>query len=225
MLVAGTTVIYKVVGKQIVHCERCGGDRPFKRRSGRGWVRVLGVPVYPLASTGEHLRCTICRTCYRVELLRVPTVGQMQAALLDGTKAAVLAMLRAGDLASRVARKRAVEVVSAAGAADYGEEGLTADLAGPGRVAGAGAGAEDGSGASRLAVVPGLRQAIANLAVQLEPHAREWFLSNVVQVGLADGSLSGHERDVVGAVAKYLGMSQARADNVILLAEQAAQAG
>lgn len=204
MLVAGSTVIYKVVGKSVVHCERCGGDRPFKRRSGRRWACLLGIPVYPLATTGEHLRCTICRTCYRVELLGVPTADQMQVALLEGTKAAVLAMLHAGDTDSRTARRRAVELVSAAGAPEYGEDGIAADLAGP---------------------VPSLREAVENLAFQLEPHAREWFLSNVVQVGLADGALSTREREAVGTVARYLGMSQARAEDVIVLAEEAAQAG
>jgi hypothetical protein len=202
MLFAGTTVIYKVTGERIVHCERCGGDRPFKLRSGRRWVRVLGVPVYPLDATGEHLRCAICRTCYRMELLRVPTVSQMLAALHDGTRAAVLAMLHAGDPASRVARRQAAKVLSAAGAPDDSGLVLAADLAGH-----------------------GLRHAIEGLAIQLEPRAKEWFLSNVVQVGLADGSLSARERDVVGAVARCLGMSQARADDVIVLAEEASQAG
>jgi hypothetical protein len=186
---------------------------------------MLGVPVYPLASTGEHLRCTVCRTCYRVELLGVPTAGQMQAALLDGTKAAVLTMLQAGDPASRVACERATDLVSAAGADEYGEDGLAADLTGPGDEAGGGEAVGDGSGQPRARAGSSLRRAVERLALQLEPHAREWFLSNVVQVGLADGSLSPTERDVAGAVARHLGMSEARAQKVIMQAEQAAQAG
>ena len=63
------------------------------------------------------------------------------------------------------------------------------------------------------------------LSIQLDNPAREWFLARIVQVGLADGSLSAAERDVVGTVAGYLGMSQAKADGVIQLAEEAAQAG
>jgi len=73
--------------------------------------------------------------------------------------------------------------------------------------------------------VPGLRSAVETFAIQLEMRAREWFLAGIVRVGLADGSLSGAERDVVGTVARYLGMSQAQADDVILHAEEAAQAG
>jgi tellurite resistance protein len=208
MLVFGTKVIYRVVGECMVHCERCGGDRPFGRRAGRRWVHLLGVPLYPFAATADHLRCTICRTCYRMELLGVPTVAQMQAALAEGTRAAVLAMLRAGDPASRAARRLAVARVRRAGSPEYGEQSLTADLAATGRSWGS----------------PGLRRAVEALAFQLEPHAREWFLSEVVQVGLADGSLSPREREAIGAIAGHLGMSRSRADDVILLTE-AAQAG
>ncbi len=225
MLIAGTTVIYKVVGEMVVHCERCGGDRPFTRRSGRRWLRALGIPVYPLAATGEHLRCTICLTCYRVDLLVVPTAGQMQAALLGGTKAAVLEVLDAGDPASLAARRRAIGLVRAAGDPEYGKADLAADLAGPGHAPGGGAEAGDGSGLPEADRVPYLERAVGGLAFQLEPHAREWFLSDVVQVGLADGPLSAREREAIGAIASYLGMSQSRAEDVIVLAEEAAQAG
>jgi len=44
-------------------------------------------------------------------------------------------------------------------------------------------------------------------------------------VGLADGLLSSAEREVALTVARHLGLSQAKADDVIQLAEQAAQAG
>jgi hypothetical protein len=50
------------------------------------------VPLALIGDTGEHLTCTIC-TRYRTELLAVPTIEQMLAALLAGTKAAVVAML------------------------------------------------------------------------------------------------------------------------------------
>jgi hypothetical protein len=204
MLVFGTRVIYRAVGECVVHCERCGGDRLFRRRAGRRWIHLLGVPLCPLAVTGEHLRCGVCRTCYRVELLGVPTVAQMQAALIDGTRAAALAMLGAGDPVSRAARRRAVALVRSAGWSEYGERRLAADLAG---------------------VRPGPRRAVETLAIQLEPHAREWFLSKVVHVGLADGSLSAREREAIGAIAGHLGLSRSRANDVIVLTEEAAQAG
>ena len=66
----GSGIYYRTIASGIFHCERCGGDRPYRHRTGRRWAQFLGIPVMPLDRTGEHLRCTICRTCYRVELAR-----------------------------------------------------------------------------------------------------------------------------------------------------------
>jgi len=183
------------------------------------------------------LRCAVCRTCYRVELLAVPTIEQMLVALLVGTKAAVLAMLRAGGAGSPAARRRAVQMIRAAGAPDYHDGRLLAALAGGGTPGGAG-----GPGGSAAPGVPrmpepghavagddglgvGLRPAVEAFAIQLEVAAREWFLAKIVEVGLADGPLSTAEREVAGTVARYLGMTAAHGRDVIMLAEEAAQAG
>ena len=140
---------------------------------------------------------------------------QMLVALLAGTKAAVLAMLRAGA-GSPVARRRAIQLIRDAGAPDYDDGRLATALADPGA-------------ASQLPEADGpavgLRPAIEALSVQLEIPAREWFLAKIVEVGLADGSLSAAEREIARTVARYLGMSAARGRDVISLAEEAAQAG
>src|SRR5260221_10349332 len=107
LALVGSRVCYRTIGSGVFHCERCGGDRPYRHRSGRRWAHLLGIPLALLGGTGEHLRCTVCRTCYRVELLAVPTIEQMLVALLVGTKAAVLEMLRAGGACSPAARRRA----------------------------------------------------------------------------------------------------------------------
>ncbi len=212
----GSRVYYRTIAGGEFHCERCGGDRPYRHRSGRRWAQVLGLPIVPLDRTGEHLRCAICRTCYRVELLAVPTIEQMRVALLRATTAATLAMLNAGGSASPVARARAIELITSAGSGQYGEPDLEFALGYAGQPVEA---------PVTCGPVPGLRSAVETFAVQLEISGKEWFLARVVQVGLADGSLSPAERDVAGTVARYLGLSQARADDVIQLAEQAAQAG
>jgi tellurite resistance protein len=215
MLIAGVRVFYRAAGPGIMHCQRCGGDRPYRHRTGRRWFHLLGVPVVPLAMAGEHLRCVICRTCYRMELLAVPTTAQMQAALLAGTRAAALAMLRAGNSASPAARRRAIELIRRAGEPDFDAAHLGAALTRPGtepEAASASGGQET-------------RLALGAVALQLEVHAREWFLASVVRIGLADGSLGEGERQVVRTTAKSLGMTQAQARDVIWLTEEAAQAG
>ena len=223
MLVVGSRVRYRVVGQGIFHCERCGGDRGYARRSGRRWLHVLGIPVLPgPRGAGEHLRCLDCGTCYRVELLAVPTVRRMRAALQQATTTSVLAMLQAGGASSAVARRRGIELIRAAGSAGYGEADLTAGL----RLADSSAAGARVESSVRPVGQEGdlddrLRAAVEEFAVQLDVRAREWFLAGLVQVGLADGTLSPAEREVAQTVARYLGMSRARAQDVIWMAEEA----
>jgi hypothetical protein len=297
LALVGSRVCYRTVGSGVFHCERCGGDRPYRHRSGRRWANLFGIPLARLDGTVEHLRCAVCGTCYRVGLLAVPTIEQMLIALLVGTKAAVLAMLRAGGAGSPAARRRAVQMIRAAGAPDYHDGRLLAALASPGVPGGpraaaspgdpevpgdpgnpgnpgdaevqavgpgtasapgmlgpeqAGAAdddpraARDDSGAARDEPAVGrddsgvardepavgrddsgvgLRPAVEAFAIQLEIPAREWFLAKIVEVGVADGPLSPAEREVAGMVARYLGMTAAHGRDVIMLAEEAAQAG
>jgi len=180
-------------------------------------AHVLGIPVASLGGTGEHLRCTICRTCYRVDLLAVPTMAQMLVALQAGTTAAVVEMLKAGA-AGPAARRLGIETIKTAGALDVHDGWLMAalsdsDAAGP-NSAGLPLDA-DGSAVS-------LRPAIEALAIQLDIYAREWFLAKVVQVGLADGPLTAAQRSVAANVARYLGMTASRGEDVISLVEEAA---
>src|SRR5579875_1550184 len=201
MSLVGWRTLYRTVGRGVAHCERCGGDRAIWRRAGRRWMHLLGVPLVPAGAAAEHLA--------------VPTVAQMRAALAAGTKAAVLAVLRAGCAAARppspATRRRAVDLIRRSGVAGYGEDSLARDLAAAGDPV-----ARPGSEPGGLV--------IERLALQLEEHAREWFLASVVQVGLDGGRLGEPERAAVGAIARCLGVSQARASDVIWMAE-AAQAG
>lgn len=229
--------------KALFHCERCGGDRPYRhfgdRRRGSlrlaslvfpagRLARLLGGHAGRSARIGEHLRCTVCGTCYRVELLAVPTTGQMLSALLTGTTAAVLAMLAAGEQIGEAARNRAIEAIRNAGAPDYDSARLDQALSeaapsqtGPSQTGPSQTGPSQ-TGPSRAG---GLRPAIETFAIQLDMPAREWFLASIVQVGLADGSLSDGQRDVAGVVARYLGLTQSVARAVIVRTEEAAQAG
>ena len=258
MLIVGIRVCYRGTGAGTFHCQRCGGDRPYRRRSGRRWFQLLQIPVVPLGTTGEHLRCVVCRTCYRAELLAVPTTAQMQVALLAATTAAALTMLQAGDAASPAARRKAADLIRSAGSRDYSRAGLASDVDRPAPPPGAsqppcasqppsasqlpgmrqppgmsqlpdiseGPSVGQGQSASEGQNVAGdLESALRTFALQLEVYAREWFLANVVRIGLADGPLSAAERQVVRTVAGFLGMTQAQAEDVIWLTEEAAQAG
>ena len=203
----GLRLYFRTTGRGTVHCQRCGGDRPYRSCTGRRWFQVLRIPVIPFDRIAEHVQCRICRTRYRIEVLAVPTSAAMQVALPGGARAAVTMMLRADDPASPAARSRAVDIVRAAGLTGYDDAALTADLAR----------AERGG--------PDTAESLATLAIQLEMPAPEWFLADAVRVGLADGPLSDSERDAVRRIAACLGMSASQAQGVIVLTEESAAAG
>jgi zinc-ribbon family len=205
-LIFGLRVYYRVIGHGTFHCQRCGGDRPYRLRSGRRWFHLFFIPVIPLARTGEHVQCANCRTCYRPEVLNLPTTAQMQAALPAGARAAAAVMLRAGDPRSGPARRRAIDMIRGAGESGYDGAALDADL-----VCAAGPGFD-------------LAAPLNELAVQLAIPAREWFLAEIVRVGLAGGGLTEDQRQAARACAAQLGMTPAQAYGVILTTEENAPA-
>ncbi len=203
----GLRFYFRTTGRGTAHCQRCGGDRPYRRCAGHRWFQVLGIPVIPLDRIAEHVQCRTCRTRYRTEVLAIPTTAAMLVALPSGARAAVTTMLRAGDPDSPSARGRAIDIVQAAGLTGYDDAALSADLA-----------STDGGG---LAIA----QALGTLAIQLTTPAPEWFLADAVRVGLADGPLSDSERDAVRLIAGHLGMSASKAQGVIVMTEESAAAG
>jgi hypothetical protein len=148
------------------------------------------------------VQCLTCKTRYVTDVLSLPTSAQMQAALPAGMRAAAAAMLVAGDRGSVAARQRAVAAVQGAGAQEYTDADLDADAAQPAEA---------------------IRSALGEVARQLTPDAKEWFLAETVRVGVADGSLNDHERRVAEVIAMDLGMTQAQAIGVVTMTERAAQ--
>ena len=204
LIIFGLRVFYRTIAQGTFHCRRCGGDRPFRHRSGRRWFTLFFLPVIPLNSVGEHVQCQTCRTRYVTDALAQPTTAQMQAALPVGMRAAASAMLRSGDPASPAARQRAIEAVAGAGMPGYDEAMLNADLTQPFE-----------------AIRPALNQVGAQLTIQ----AREWYLADVIRIGMADGALTDGERHAAMAIGLDLGMTHAQTIGVIATTEQSAGHG
>jgi hypothetical protein len=183
----------------VFFCRRCGGDREYRHRAGRRFITVFFIPLIPLARTGQHVQCLTCKARYVTEVLRLPTSVDMQLALSAGMRALVVAMLRVGDPANPLARRRAIDAVTGTGERGYDEAALDADLEGP-------AGTEIGK--------------IAAFGGQLQVEAREWYLAEAIRIALADGPLTGPERSAAVHLATALGMTQAQAIGVIALTGQ-----
>jgi hypothetical protein len=231
MSVIGIRFYFRTTGHGTVHCQRCGGDRLYQKCTGRRWIHLLQIPLIPLDRIGEHVQCRNCRTRYRLEVLGMPTVAAMQAALPTGSLTAVTTMMRAGDPASAPARSRAIDMMQRAGLVDYDDAALTADLAAAATAGLAGDPAQaalaDLASDSPAAVAADADSSVAlrTLARQLIRPAPEWFLADVVRIGLADGPLSDEERAAAQLIAAHLGMTAAQAHGVIWLTEEGAAAG
>ena len=195
----GLRVIYRTLGNGVFFCRRCGGDRPYRHRAGRRYITVFFIPLIPLTKTGEHVQCRKCKTRYVTEVLRLPTTAALQRSVAAGMRALVAAILRAGDPASPLARRRAIEAVAGTGERDYDEITLEADLAE----------LDEGEVAKIVA-----------FGSQLQVEAREWYLAEAIRIALADGPLTPAERAVTGHLAQALGMTQAQAIGVVALTEQ-----
>ena len=199
MLIIWLSVIYRTLGRGAFFCRRCGGDRAYRHRAGRRYITVYFIPVVPLMKTGEHVQCLTCKTRYVTEVLKLPTTVQMQAALGTGMRAMVGIILRAGDPASPLSRRRALDAVTGTGEDGYDEDVLKEDLAEPAHTA---------------------RAKIGALGAQLQSEAREWYLAEAIRIAMADGPLTGAERAAAEHLAATLGMTQAQAFGVIALTEQ-----
>jgi len=209
LIIFGLRVFYRTIGQGAFHCQRCGGDREYRHRAGRRWITLLFIPVIPLTRVGEHVKCAVCGTWYRMGVLALPTSAQMLAALPVGMRAAATVVLRAGGGSSAPARRRAIDAIRSAGLADYDDAALDADLA-----------------TSAMSANPAqdLAGPLNRLAIQLAVPAREWFLADAVRIGLADGPLSDEERQAAQEIAAQLGMTLAQARGVISMTEEGAAA-
>jgi tellurite resistance protein len=202
LLIFGLSVFFRTVGQGDFHCPSCGGDRHYRQRVARRWFTLFFLPVIPLNRVGEVVECAACRTRFNLGALRLPTASQMAASLPAAMRAAAVAVLAAGDPSEAGARARAVEAVRGYGGADFDDETLEADLAQP---------FDDSD------------EVIAQAGAQLTTEAREWFLAQVVRMALADGAISGGERQALHLVAGRLGMTPAHAVGVISTTEGAAR--
>jgi len=202
LIIFGFRTFFRTLGQGVFHCRKCGGDREYRHRAGRRFFTLFFIPVIPLAKAGEHVQCTTCQTRYVMDVLQQPTAAAMQAALPTGMRAAAAAMLQAGHPGHPAARQRAVAAIQGAGARDYSDGHLDADVAQPPQARSA---------------------ALGQVARQLTPDAREWFLAETVRIGMADGPLTDAERHAADVVAAELGMTQAQAIGVVTMTERAAR--
>lgn len=202
--ICGIRTIWDAVGDGEFFCPGCGGDRNYRRLTGRRRFAVLGVPLLRRGTVGPVVECAACRTHFGTDALDHPTTTRFSAMLRDAVHIVALGILAAGGTASRTALETAVATVRGAGFDDCTEdqlstvvEVLAADI---GHDSAFGAAAE----ACGAALAIELHEALEPLAPHLAPGGRESILLQGARIALADGPYSQAEREVLTTVGAAL---------------------
>ncbi|MFD7558494.1 MULTISPECIES: TerB family tellurite resistance protein [unclassified Streptomyces] len=203
LTVWGTRTTWSTVGDGEFFCPSCGGDRNYRRRTGRRRFTVLGVPLLPRGQAGPIVECQGCRERFDTEVLDHLTTARFTAMLRDAVHTVSLAVLAAGGTASRGALEAAAGAVRAAGFPECTEEQLEALVAAltadEGRL-----GLYDVPECCGAALSIELHEALEPLAPHLAGPGRESILLQGARIALADGPYTPAEREVLSTVGAAL---------------------
>jgi hypothetical protein len=79
LIISGIRVFFHTTGQGVFHCQLCGSDRHYRRRSGRRYFTLSSKRVLPLSKVGEHVQCLTCRTRYHPNVLELPAPAGQDA--------------------------------------------------------------------------------------------------------------------------------------------------
>lgn len=194
MLIWGWKTIFRVVGNGVFSCPTCGADRNYQRRKAQRFFTLFFIPLIPVKTLGEFIRCTHCKNDFRESVLARPTAAQFSDLLQNTVRGVMVHVLRSGGWDAPGARAAAVHEIVSAGAVGYAEPNLAQDMQ----------------------VVPAdLSPMLASLAGQLPDSGREALLTGAVRVAAADGPVQPAERAVIDSVGAALGMSQVYVGGIV----------
>ncbi|MFE5854974.1 TerB family tellurite resistance protein [Streptomyces sp. NPDC056500] len=201
LLVCGIHTSWNTVGDGEFFCPACGGDRNYRRRTGRRRFTLLGIPLLPRGSAGPVVECAACHGHFGMDTLDHPTTARFSAMLRDAVHTVALAVLASGGTSSSSVRETAVTTVRAAGLHDCTEDQLTglieALAADTGRFV-----TDTGPYGAALAIE--LHEALEPLSPHLAPAGRESILLQGARIALADGPYTPAEREVLTTVGTAL---------------------
>ncbi|WP_328326409.1 MULTISPECIES: TerB family tellurite resistance protein [unclassified Streptomyces] len=188
---------WDTVGDGEFFCADCGGDRNYRRLTGRRRLTVLGLPLLSRGRTGPVIECAACWTQFSTDTLDRPTTTRFSAMLRDAVHTVTLAVLTAGGTGSHTVVETAVSTVRAAGFDECTEEQLTALV--DALAADTGRFVTDAEPCGAALTIE-LHESLQPLTPHLAPVGRESILLQGARIALADGPYSPAEREVLATV-------------------------
>ncbi|GGQ14944.1 TerB family tellurite resistance protein [Streptomyces roseolilacinus] len=193
---------WHTIGDGEFFCPGCGGDRNYRRRTGRRRLTVLGVPLLSRGPAGPVVECAACHDRFGTEVLDHPTTARFSAMLRDAVHTVALAVLAAGGTSSPTTVRTAVLAVRAAGYDDCTADSLTGLVEALAADTGRYLADVDGPCGAALAIE--LHEALEPLAPHLAAAGRESILLQGARIALADGAYIQAELDVLTTVGNAL---------------------
>ncbi|MFF2650502.1 TerB family tellurite resistance protein [Streptomyces sp. NPDC058045] len=201
----GTRTAWTTTSDGEFFCPGCGGDRNYRRRTGRRRFTVLGVPLLPRGIAGPVVECGGCGERHGTGVLDHPTTHRFAGMLRDAVHTVALAVLAADGIPDRAPLETAAATVRAAGYDDCTEARLAALVeavaADTGRLL------PEQCGQGRVGLAIELHEALDPLAPHLSAAGRESVLVQAARIALADGTYTPAEREVLSTVGSALGLS------------------
>lgn len=175
-------------------CPVCGGDRLGSVHDGRQRVSVGGRDLVPWRRTDAHVRCTTCASRLPTSTLDVLTSEELAARLVDVTRVLTVLTVAAGGGADRELRRRAVQHVRTV-LPTYDQNRLDRDLA-----------------CVRPAEVA---DHLVGLDDALAVWGKERLVVGMVTVALAAHTITDHQRWLIDATGRALGLTPLHVGGII----------
>lgn len=198
--ICGIRTMWDTVGDGEFFCTGCGGDRNYRRLTGRRRFAVLGVPLLRRGTVGPVVECAACHHHFGTDTLDHPTTTRFSAMLKDAVHTVALGVLAAGGTTSRTVLETAVAAVRDAGFDDCTREQLATVVEVLSVDIGHGSAFDPAAEACGAALAIELHEALEPLAPHLAAAGRESILLQGARIALADGPYSQAEREVLTTV-------------------------
>ncbi|MGW4229049.1 TerB family tellurite resistance protein [Streptomyces sp. NPDC004980] len=215
----GIRTVWDTVGDGEFFCPGCGGDRNYRRLTGRHRFTVIGMPLLRRGSAGPVVECAACLRHFPTDALDHPTTTRFSAMLREAVHTVTLAVLAAGGTTSRTVLEAAAATVRDAGLDDCTQEQLFTIVEVLAADTGAGNGHDPAAEACGAALAIELHEVLKPLAPHLAVAGREAVLLQGARIALADGPYCQAEREVLTTVGGALQLRPA--DTAALLAAAA----